>query len=129
MKKDYAEAHHNLGCLLAQGGHPALAVPEFQTALLINPGYTEARHNLGKALFVTGRPQDGLEELRKASETQPPRAAYLQTYSVALMKSGDRDAAMRTAKRALAMAEADGNTTLAEQLRREISSLASPPPR
>lgn len=46
IKPDYAEAHFNLGLLLASRGRVAEAIVHYQKALEIKPDYAQARQNL-----------------------------------------------------------------------------------
>jgi len=62
---DFVPAHNNLGIAFAQAGENAQAVEQFREVLRRDPGHQEAGHNLAFAL----------ENLKKASETVPPRTS------------------------------------------------------
>jgi tetratricopeptide (TPR) repeat protein len=47
---DYAEAHNNLGVVLASQGRFKEAIEHFRQALRINPDYPQARRNLALTL-------------------------------------------------------------------------------
>ena len=63
LQPDLAEAHNNLGNLLA-GRH---AYPEaayhFEQAIASNPGYVEARHSYGVTLALTGSNAKAITEI------------------------------------------------------------------
>jgi Tfp pilus assembly protein PilF len=50
---------------------PALAIPEFQAAVAIDPGSVDAQANLGVLLFFQGKPSDSIPHFRAALERQP----------------------------------------------------------
>jgi tetratricopeptide (TPR) repeat protein len=50
---------------------PALAIPEFQAAVAIDPESVDAQANLGVLLFFQGKPADSIPHFRAALERQP----------------------------------------------------------
>jgi Tfp pilus assembly protein PilF len=50
---------------------PALAIPEFQAALAIDPENVDAQANLGVLLFFQGKPADSIPHFRAALKQQP----------------------------------------------------------
>jgi Tfp pilus assembly protein PilF len=50
---------------------PALAIPEFQAAVAIDPASVDAQANLGVLLFFQGKPFDSIPHFRAALERQP----------------------------------------------------------
>ena len=54
---DFAEAHNNLGVMLAHFGRIPEAIEQFQAAVRINPNYAEARRNLSLVLNREQVPQ------------------------------------------------------------------------
>lgn len=50
---------------------PALAIPEFQAAVAIDPTSVDAQANLGVLLFFQGKPADAIPHFRAALEHQP----------------------------------------------------------
>ncbi len=50
---------------------PALAIPEFQAAVAIDPESIDAQANLGVLLFFQGKPADSIPHFRAALERQP----------------------------------------------------------
>jgi type IV pilus biogenesis/stability protein PilW len=73
LKPSFAEAHNNLGQLLARTGRLDEALKEFDAALGIML-YGEpwvARCNKGQVLWRMGRKDDGLAEMRTCLQLQP----------------------------------------------------------
>ncbi len=50
---------------------PALAIPEFQAAVAIDPASVDAQANLGVLLFFQGKPSESIPHFRAALERQP----------------------------------------------------------
>src|SRR6202163_2184768 len=50
---------------------PALAIPEFQAAVAIDPENVDAQANLGVLLFFQGKPADSIPHFRAALKGQP----------------------------------------------------------
>ena len=50
---------------------PALAIPEFQAAVAIDPGNVDAQANLGVLLFFQGKAADAIPHFRAALQRQP----------------------------------------------------------
>ena len=50
---------------------PALAIPEFQAAVAIDPTSVDAQANLGVLLFFQGKPAESIPHFRAALERQP----------------------------------------------------------
>src|SRR5262249_49674908 len=68
IKKDYAEAHYNLGNALFFKGRLDEAIGEFRAAIGIKKDYAEAHYNLGQALGKQGEFRQALEALRRGHE-------------------------------------------------------------
>lgn len=65
IKPDFAEAHYNLGALLAGQGRLGEAIRHFSEALRIRPDFAEAKYSLNRAL----------NEARKPGMVSTPNAA------------------------------------------------------
>ena len=63
---DYAEAHNNLGIVLALNGNLDDAIKHYRTALNIKPDYYDAYYNLGKAYQAQANPQAAIEAYDEA---------------------------------------------------------------
>ena len=66
INPDYAEAHNNLGLLLAQTGRIEEAIAHFEQALRIKPDYAEAHCALGMALEQTGQVREAVGHYEQA---------------------------------------------------------------
>jgi tetratricopeptide (TPR) repeat protein len=73
LRPGYAEAHNNLGVVLASiPGREAEALAHFQAAVKTKPDYADAHVNLGIALSaIPGRTQAAIAELQTALQIKP----------------------------------------------------------
>ncbi len=75
IKPDYADAHTNLGMLLARTpGNLPQAISEFQAALTLQPQSAAAHSNLALAFSLAGRPADALSEFEASYRIKPDPA-------------------------------------------------------
>ena len=126
IKPDYAEARYNLGNALLRQGDAAEAISCYQKALAIKPDYMEVQNNL--ALVLATCPQaslrNGIEAVRLAGRANQlvggKNPAVLCTLAAAYAEAGRFPEAIETAQRALQLAEAQSNTTLAEALQSQL---------
>ena len=70
LRPEYAEAHNNLGLVLAQNGDDEKASNEFREAVRIRPDYADAHANLGAVLLLSDVDQ-AISELEKAISIDP----------------------------------------------------------
>ncbi len=91
---DFAEAHNNLGLVLAEQGKLDEAVAHYREALRIQPGYALAHHNLGKALLRQGNAREAEEHFREAVRLQPGHAQAHLHLGDLLRAAGRRDEAI-----------------------------------
>ncbi len=94
LRPSYAEAHYNLGRLLAQKGHLDEASVHYEKALEINPADAEAHNNLGATLFANGHVDEAIAHYRKALAIQPDYADASCNLASALLSNGDLDGAI-----------------------------------
>src|SRR5262249_51401146 len=66
LKKDYVEAHNNLGNALHDKGQLDEAISEFREALRLKKDDPHARYNLGNALWHKGQLDQAISEFREA---------------------------------------------------------------
>ncbi len=66
-----AEAHDDLGVVLAQGKAYQDAIVHFQTAIRIDPSYQKAHHNLGMAYYLTGQDLLALQAVDSSLHLSP----------------------------------------------------------
>jgi tetratricopeptide (TPR) repeat protein len=70
LRPEYAEAHNNIGLVLAQNGDDERAGVEFREAVRIRPDYADAHANLGSVLLLSDVEQ-AIIELEKAVSIDP----------------------------------------------------------
>ena len=88
----FAEAHANLGAVLARLGQYKDAVSSFERALAINPRLTAARLNLGLAHYRAGALDAALEAFQAVHTAEPSLLQARQLLGLVLVELG-RDAA------------------------------------
>jgi tetratricopeptide (TPR) repeat protein len=71
LDEDYVEARANLGCVLAELGHPELAIAAFRGALQHHPDYPDAHYHLARALDELNRPAESLEHWQAFATLAP----------------------------------------------------------
>jgi Flp pilus assembly protein TadD len=126
IKPDYAEAHNDLGVALLQNGQASEAIRQFKETLTLIPNNTETLDNLAW-LLATASPaslRNGSEAVQfaeravKWNEGKDP--SVLNTLSAAYAEAGRFEDAMATARQALRLAEARGDSALGATLQNEI---------
>jgi tetratricopeptide (TPR) repeat protein len=126
IKPDYAGAHYNLGCALIERGRVGEAITQYQKALEINPYYPRALNNLAWTLATS--PQASLRNGDKAVElaqranqlTGGENPTILYTLAAAYAEAGRFSDAMRSAQKAIELAQAEGRQDMVEQLNSEL---------
>jgi tetratricopeptide (TPR) repeat protein len=126
MKPDYVEARYNLANALRQMDRIEESIAEYQKTLEIRPDYPEAQNNLAYILSVGRDPRlrNGAvaEELAlRANElTGGTSPVVLGTLGAAYAEEGRFSEAVETVKRAIPLAEGQGNITLTSTLRKHL---------
>jgi tetratricopeptide (TPR) repeat protein len=102
LKKDYADAHYNLGCALAEKGRLDEAIAEYREAIRLKKDYAEAHTNLGIDLRGKGRLDEAIAEYREALK-KDFREAYIAHDNLggALMEKGQLDKAVAEFREAI----------------------------
>jgi len=126
IKPEFVEAHYNLGNAFLQQGRMDEAIVHFQKALTIKPDYVEAQNNLAWVLATC--PQASLRNGIKAVELAERakqlagggNPAVLCTLAAAYAETGRYPEAVETAQRAMQLAEAQSNATLAGTLQSQL---------
>jgi tetratricopeptide (TPR) repeat protein len=131
LKPDYAQAHDNFGILLARQGRLAEAMSHFQKALEIRADSAEAENGLGLLLVSLEQAGDAAPHFQKALELKSDFAEAHFNLAEALTSQGRLAEAEVQLKSGLALAEAQGDATLADQIRTqmrflETNSVANP---
>jgi tetratricopeptide (TPR) repeat protein len=126
INPDYADAHNNLGNILLEKGSVNEAIVHFQKVLEIKPDYLEVQNNLAWVLATS--PQASLRNGDKAVElaqranqlTGGENPVILHTLAAAYAEVGRFSDAMRSAQKAIELAQAAGQKDLAGQLNGEL---------
>jgi protein O-mannosyl-transferase len=127
LRPDYADAHNNLGNALRQQRKIAEAIREYEAALNYQPKSVIAENNLAWLLATAADPalRNGARAVQLAEQavrdTGGGDPVLLHTLAAAYAENGDFDSATNAANAALAIADANGITSLAESLRSKIA--------
>jgi serine/threonine-protein kinase len=108
-----AEAHTALACAsLFYHGDPRGAEREFRVALDLNPHYVQGRcwYALFLLQWTYGRMEEGVNEARRALDSDPLSSYALTIYAITLGMAGHAEEAIATAKRSI---EADPDSYIA----------------
>ena len=119
-------ARDELGLALLQSGDVRGAIQQWQTALQINANDGNALNNLAW-LFATC-PDDSIRDGKQAVQLAGTAISLpggnapivVRTLAAAYAESGDFEKASETAKRAIDLANVQGNASLVTTLRREL---------
>lgn len=68
-------ARYNLGTLELDRLRPDMALPEFETALVVSPGAASARFNFALAMEAAGYPLDAAIEMERVTDREPGNVA------------------------------------------------------
>ena len=129
-----ASAHNNLGSTFRDLGRSKEAVVHYRHAIRLDPHYAITYDSLAWILATCrdASVRDGAEALRLAriacERTRYRDAACLMTLAAAHAETGDYDTAVRTAERALRLADTQRNTRTAEKVRRHLVTLKQKKP-
>lgn len=103
LKRDFAEAHYNLGNALLLLGRAAAAVESFRRAAELRPDLAAIHNNLGNALQALGSWKEAAQAYRNALQREPESAPLHRNLGIVLEASGERDAAAVAYRRAIAL--------------------------
>ncbi len=126
LKPDFAKAHNNLGTVLELQGSLDEALDHFRRALQIQPDYPSPLNEMAKILTThpdtkIRNPDQAVKLAEHAAElTKYQDPSILDTLSAAYAASGQFDQAVKTTQKALDLASAAGDKTLADQLRSKL---------
>ena len=125
-----APAHGQLGRALQRAGRDAEAVAAYRNALRLGAREPVFLNNLAWLLATSeptlaGGAEEALAFAREAVEaTRRESPSVLDTLAVAYAAAGRTGDALRTGREALALAEAQGDAALAEEIRERIEGYA-----
>jgi protein O-mannosyl-transferase len=129
LRPENADAHANLGSVFLAKGRVRDAIAQYRDALRIAPDNVAAQSNLAWLLATAADPslRNGSEAvlLAERAESESSRsenhAIVLRILATAYAETGRFVEARKTAEQALEAAEIQGNSTLSNALRHEIS--------
>src|SRR5919106_2139796 len=113
-----ADAHNNLGLLLAIRGEVDASIEEFQKAAQIDPNYARAFFNLGRVYARLDEPERALQNYRRALELSPNEAEIHLGLGNVLARQGQQKVASEHFENAVKLKPdfADGHVALARSL-------------
>ncbi|HLX68371.1 MAG TPA: tetratricopeptide repeat protein [Verrucomicrobiae bacterium] len=126
INPDNAETCYNFGNTLLQQGKVAEAIAQYQKAVQINPNYVEALNNLARVLATCSQASlrngsQAVELAQRANQlTGDANPVVLDTLATAYAEAGRFADAVKTAQRALQLAETQSNSALAEAIRSQL---------
>jgi tetratricopeptide (TPR) repeat protein len=124
LNPEHAQARNNLGQLLERQSKPDEAAAEYQRAVDSQPALRIARFNLGRMLIAQGQHDAAIAELAKLTEPRDAEAPrYLFALATAHLRAGQRDAAIKWATEARALAQRFGDAALAAAIERDLAKI------
>ncbi|HEV2546875.1 MAG TPA: tetratricopeptide repeat protein [Stellaceae bacterium] len=102
-KRDFVEAHYNLGNALMQVGRTPAAVESYRRAAKLRPSFAPAHNNLGNALQTLERWTDAADAYRRATALAPNVPDVARNLGIVLEKLGDIAGAEAAHRRAIAL--------------------------
>jgi tetratricopeptide (TPR) repeat protein len=125
LAPDYPLAHNDLGGILLRLGETNGALAHFERAAELAPDFVEAHYNLGGVLMAAGRLDEALSQYERVAQLRPRLTeahVMLGRLAAAYARSGRLDRAAAAATRALELARAAGETSLAGSLAAQLQS-------
>ena len=121
IRPDIAEAHNELGIILAKQDRLDEARPRFEQALALKPGYAEAHNNLGNVLLRQGKLDEAAAHYEQALALSPNYPEAQNNLGNVLWSQGKLDEAAARFKQALALSPnyAEAHNNLANVLLRQ----------
>ena len=126
INPQYIDAHNNLGHILTMQGKAAEAIPHFRQVVQLNPQHLAAHNSLAWILAThrdahIRQPNEALQLAHRACRlTQYKNPSTLDTLSAAYANAGQFDRAINTAQKAINLATAAKNQTLADLIKKHL---------
>ncbi|HYM04077.1 MAG TPA: tetratricopeptide repeat protein, partial [Stellaceae bacterium] len=102
-KRDFAEAHYNLGNALTELGRASQAVEAYRRAAKLRPDLAPIHNNLGNALQSLRRWGDAAQAYRRALALDPDSALLHRNLGIVLQAAGHPEDALAAYRRAAAL--------------------------
>ena len=131
IEPKFADAHYNLGNTYLQMGQAKEALSHYSKALEIDPNDTEALNNMAwiLATWPDALTRDGAKAValaeRADSLTRGASQVISATLAAAYAEAGRFAEALKTGRRALQLATAEGNAPRADSIRTQIETYQS----
>jgi tetratricopeptide (TPR) repeat protein len=128
LDPDYCVAHNDLGTVLLKLGRTNEALLHFERAVSIKSDFVEARYNLAGILLDAGQLDEALNQYEQIARLRPAMASshfMLGRLADAYVRAGRPDRAAAVLTRALELARAAGETSLANNLAAHLQTLQS----
>jgi tetratricopeptide (TPR) repeat protein len=120
----HARARNNLGETLERRRRVEAALEAYRGAVEVAPGFRLARFNASRMLLALGRAGEAVSELEKIVEPRDAEAPrYLFALSVAYLRAGRKDEAIKWAHDAKGLAVEFGQKELAAAIERDLALL------
>jgi tetratricopeptide (TPR) repeat protein len=120
----HARARNNLGETFERRQMREEALNAYRGAVDVDPGFRLARFNVGRMLLATGKAPEAVTELEKIVEPRDAEAPrYLFALSVAYLRAGRKDDAIKWAHDAKQLATEYGQKELAAVIERDLALL------
>ena len=118
----HANAHANLGAALAQQGRIPDAIAHLEKAIETDPAHAQAHSNLGIALAMSGRLDDAIGHVEESVHlSRGQDATTLDLLAALYAQAGRFDDAVQAIGKAIARAEAKGQTRAAETMKAKLA--------
>ena len=114
LRPDDAASHYNLARLLEGAGHTLQAIEHYRQAIAVQPDFSAAHTNVGILLLSAGHMQEAIENFEAALRGQEDLANYMNL-AMAYSLANRAAEAIPMAEKALDLARAQGETSLAEE--------------
>jgi tetratricopeptide (TPR) repeat protein len=126
QQEEVVKEYLAIGALFERTGDDTEAERLFRLALDVSPDWPMSHFLLGNALAKRGRFPEAIPHLRVMAEAFPDNPDGLYYLAQALHAVGQGKEAAAAARRALRLAEAEGNEPLAAAIRQRFAPLVAP---
>ncbi len=116
LKPDYSSAHNNFALALAATGQTDAAIEHFQEALRLQPDTAEFHINFGDLLLALGRMPQAVDEYQQAVKLSPNLLGAQFRLAQAYARAGRLNDAVMVLDKALAVAQATGQSDGAQRV-------------